>query len=134
MDTMKSYRTLDLEPGASAEQVRKAYKDLRDVWHTDRYLANTVLRQKAAERMYEIEEAYQTLCQFVPGLDPAMNGRGGAARPQRPEDALEEGFMDADASRPRWVMGAVILFFLAMIAFVGLLLLLRSRQSPMEIP
>lgn len=38
MDDMKRYyEILELEPGASPEEVKRAYRDLVKVWHPDRF-------------------------------------------------------------------------------------------------
>lgn len=51
-------RTLDLEPGASAEQIKTAWRDLAQVWHPDRFGSNERLRRKAEESLKRINEAY----------------------------------------------------------------------------
>ncbi|PLZ82106.1 J domain-containing protein, partial [Fischerella thermalis] len=52
------YRVLDLEPGASLEEVNQAYKDLAFIWHPDRIpLENQRLREKAQKKLQEINEA-----------------------------------------------------------------------------
>lgn len=53
--------TLDLEPGASAEEIKAAWRDLAQVWHPDRFGANERLRRKAEESLKRINEAYAGL-------------------------------------------------------------------------
>lgn len=55
------YRALDLEPGASAEEVRAAWRDLAQVWHPDRFSNNERLRAKAERNLQRINEAYERL-------------------------------------------------------------------------
>ena len=55
------YRVLGLEPGASAEEVKEAYRDLSKVWHPDRFHDQPRLRQKGERKMKEINEAYRVL-------------------------------------------------------------------------
>lgn len=62
MDDLSSYyEILGLEPGASPDKVRHAYRDLVQVWHPDRFEHNPRLRKKAEERIKEINEAYGRL-------------------------------------------------------------------------
>ena len=52
---------LELEPGASAEAVRAAYRDLVKVWHPDRFTHDAELQRKAQDRLREINLAYERL-------------------------------------------------------------------------
>jgi curved DNA-binding protein CbpA len=36
-DIAQLYRTLELEPGATSEEIKAAYLDMVKVWHPDRY-------------------------------------------------------------------------------------------------
>lgn len=53
------YETLGLKPGASLEQLRQAYKEMIQVWHPDRFPNNPDLREKAEQKMREINAAFQ---------------------------------------------------------------------------
>ncbi|ARV59099.1 molecular chaperone DnaJ [Nostocales cyanobacterium HT-58-2] len=56
------YRVLELEPGATFEEVNQAYKDLAFVWHPDRLPKdNTRLQEKAQKKLQEINEAREQL-------------------------------------------------------------------------
>ncbi len=65
MDIIKSYRTLELESGASLSDVRKAYKDMVRVWHPDRFAGNSRLRAKANEKLKEINIAYGEIKRYL---------------------------------------------------------------------
>lgn len=59
------YRILELEPGATLEEVNQAYKDLVFVWHPDRIpKENHRLQQKAQEKLKAINEARDKLRSF----------------------------------------------------------------------
>jgi curved DNA-binding protein CbpA len=58
MNITKCYKILELENGASAEDARKAYKDMVRVWHPDRFGDNPRLRAKANEKLKELNLAY----------------------------------------------------------------------------
>jgi len=60
MDEMhKHYQILGLNPGASKEEIKQAYRDLVDVWHPDRFSDNERLKEKANEKLKEINLAYK---------------------------------------------------------------------------
>lgn len=55
------YQVLEIEPGASQDEIKQAYKDLAKVWHPDRFSNDTRLRQKAEEKLKRINAAYEFL-------------------------------------------------------------------------
>src|SRR5436190_672059 len=57
----RHFETLDLTPDASLDDVKRAYRDLAQVWHPDRYAHNPRLQSKAEQRLKAINEAYQAL-------------------------------------------------------------------------
>lgn len=54
------YQVLGVSPGASDDEVKKAYRELAKKYHPDAY-ANNPLADLAAEKMKEINEAYDTI-------------------------------------------------------------------------
>ncbi|WP_414565379.1 MULTISPECIES: pentapeptide repeat-containing protein [unclassified Anabaena] len=61
-DLEQYYRVLELDPGATLEEVNQAYKDLVFVWHPDRIpLDNVRLHKKAQEKLKAINEARDQL-------------------------------------------------------------------------
>ncbi|MEL6381284.1 MAG: pentapeptide repeat-containing protein [Cyanobacteria bacterium J06626_18] len=53
-----AYRVLDLEPGASLEDINQSYKDLVFIWHPDRLPKdNTRLIEKAQEKIKQLNQA-----------------------------------------------------------------------------
>jgi hypothetical protein len=55
------YRVLDLEPGASIEQIKRAWRDLTKVWHPDRFEGDPRMEAKAEEKLKAINGAYERL-------------------------------------------------------------------------
>lgn len=78
-----AYRLLDLDPGASDEEVKRACRDLTKVWHPDRFGNDPRLRQKAEEKLKTILEAYET-------IRSARAGGTAPSHPGRREDASDE--------------------------------------------
>lgn len=61
-DVDQYYRVLDLEPGASWDQVKRSYRELAYVWHPDRYPDDLpLLKQKAEDKLKAINIAYDQL-------------------------------------------------------------------------
>lgn len=85
-----AYRLLDIDPRASEEEIRRAYRDLTKVWHPDRFGHDEALRRKAEEKLKRINEAWETIRASRGG-----GGRGSRSRAEPPRD-------DATAWRVRW--------------------------------
>ena len=86
---------LGLKPGASAQEIKAAYRDLAKVWHPDRFIHDPRLQEKAQNKLKEINEAYEALTsanfaysrtagrgasepatQHAPTRSPSSGGRG----------------------------------------------------------
>lgn len=55
------YQVLELNTGASWEEVKQAYRELALVWHPDRFSDNPKLQCKAQEKLKIINQAYEML-------------------------------------------------------------------------
>ncbi len=55
------YRVLGLPPGTALADIKKAYLDLAQVWHPDRFVHDPRLQQKAQDNLKRINEAYEIL-------------------------------------------------------------------------
>jgi hypothetical protein len=55
------YQVLELNTGASWEEVKQAYRELALVWHPDRFSDNPKLQNKAQEKLKIINQAYEML-------------------------------------------------------------------------
>jgi hypothetical protein len=98
----KWYELLGVAPGASAQELKTAHRDMAKVWHPDRFAHDPRLRQKAQEKLKEINEAYDRL----------TSGRAewhtrGNSSTHRPTDVSRP----AIARRSRWpliLLGALV--------------------------
>jgi hypothetical protein len=61
LDADKAYELLGVKPGVSNRELKAAHRDLAKVWHPDRFLHDPPLREKAQEKLKEINEAYELL-------------------------------------------------------------------------
>lgn len=61
MNIRQCYEVLELNPPVSPDDLKQAYKDLVQVWHPDRFSHNPRLRQKAEEKLKQINLAYESL-------------------------------------------------------------------------
>lgn len=55
------YRLLEVSPGATDEEIRRAHHDLTKVWHPDRFGHDAALRRKAEEKLKAINAAWETI-------------------------------------------------------------------------
>ncbi|HWS56592.1 MAG TPA: J domain-containing protein, partial [Pyrinomonadaceae bacterium] len=60
-DLSECHELLGVAPGASAEELKAAHRDLVKVWHPDRFSHDPRLQQKAQEKLKEINEAFEAL-------------------------------------------------------------------------
>lgn len=61
MDVVDALKILDLEPGASAAAVKRAYREMLMVWHPDRFEDGSELQEKATEKTRQVQLAYELL-------------------------------------------------------------------------
>lgn len=52
---------LEIQPGADAEEIKQAWRDLVQVWHPDRFASNPRLQEKASRKIQQINQAYDEL-------------------------------------------------------------------------
>jgi hypothetical protein len=57
----ESYRLLNLGPGATEQEIRRAYRDLARVWHPDRFAGDARLQRLAESHMAALNQAYESL-------------------------------------------------------------------------
>ena len=87
-DINRCYEILEIEPGSSLEEIKRAYRDLAFVWHPDRFAHNDRLQQKAHQRLTEINQAYQQLVLFL--SQPESSGSIEKQFQQQPPPAPEK--------------------------------------------
>ena len=86
------YRTLDLDPGASPDEIDENWKLLVTAWHPDKFTPS--LRDRATGRLQEINRARDELVRYWRKYGKAPPRRAGPAASQPP------GASSAPPSRP----------------------------------
>ena len=111
-DIDRWYKILELEPGASPEELKQAYRDLAKVWHPDRFSDDPRLQQKALEKLKKINEAYGRLQSARPSSQ--LSTRQPEPHSQRPGTAPRPDVGRSRGSQARrFGPGGWILFVLA---------------------
>jgi hypothetical protein len=87
---------LDLPVNASREDIVKAYRQLVQVWHPDRFPNNPDLKRKANAKLAEINEAYSNLINGTATQDPSENPPDGQAAEPTQENASESSWKYID--------------------------------------
>jgi len=112
------YELLGVAPGASAEELKAAHRDLVKVWHPDRFSHDPRLQQKAQEKLKAINEAYDLLISGRPG----RRAPAPAERPHAPAP---------HARRARWpLICAAALVCGVVFYFAGRTLIPRGGPRP----
>jgi hypothetical protein len=65
MNLQRCLKILELETTGSLQEAKRAYKDLVRVWHPDHFQNNPRLKQKADQKLREINLAYNFLCNHL---------------------------------------------------------------------
>src|SRR5439155_181326 len=76
------YEVLELRPSASSAEIKKAWIELVQVWHPDRFTHSPTLHRKAEARTQMINQAYQTLSDpFARARYDAITRKAAASKP-----------------------------------------------------
>ena len=98
-DIYRCYRALELELGASREQVKQAWRELVKVWHPDRFPNDARLQRKALERLKEINCAYEVLERYFVTGNPPPQRRNSSYRTY--DDSQWQGSQQSNSERQR---------------------------------
>ncbi|MBD3266544.1 DnaJ domain-containing protein [bacterium] len=80
----KYYEILELQPGASLDEIKAAYRDLCKIWHPDRFSESERLQLRAETKLKEINEAYEILRKNAEAEKKSQAGRSHAQPRQQP--------------------------------------------------
>lgn len=130
------FRVLGVEPEASWERIRQAYRDLVRVWHPDRFQSDPQLQLRAEQQLQRINEAYLQLKtsyiyegrQPEPPPEPTPAGPGPAARAHRRAHSGPNGL--ARLLLFRWPVKATWLAMVFLAPLVMGILLFNALRVP----
>ena len=92
------YKILGVDSSVTAEELKKAYRDLVKEWHPDRLLHNPSLHKTAQQRLQEINEAYDQLQAHL--ANPKPQSSAPRNEPSRDTAAGRRKANNATAKRP----------------------------------
>ncbi|MEM9451821.1 MAG: DnaJ domain-containing protein [Cyanobacteria bacterium P01_E01_bin.6] len=73
-DILSYYKLLNIQPGATQEEVKQAYRKQAMLWHPDRFPDNPQKQQEAEERIKALNVAYAYLRDHDASQTPPSNG------------------------------------------------------------
>ena len=131
----KWLKVLGLASGATEQAIREAYRDLVKVWHPDRFGTDARLRQKADEKLRDLNAAFGHLQNDGSrSPDPSTRARSGAQSDGR----SEQGTTSPTASPEPWMRGlsrmATTAILSAAIGAVGVWFLVAGHRAVDEPP
>jgi DnaJ-class molecular chaperone len=124
-DTFECYKILDIEPGASAERIRRAYVELTLTWDPARYVNNPTLRAEAEKKRAEIEEAFNAIRFFLPELQDPPKKEESPRSITRDFKELER---QTATEKAKMIMGILVAVVLFAIFAWALYLLVKGRN------
>src|SRR5689334_15702708 len=81
------YRELDLEPGASLEEVKSSYRELALFWHPDQFHDRPSRLPKAHQKMTRINLAYERIRKALAhGPEPRTKASGRTSAAPQPHN------------------------------------------------
>jgi len=100
MDIRQCFDVLELDRNASIDEAKQAYKDMVNIWHPDRFSNNPRLKQKAEDKLKEINEAYKMMQSFLSSKKPLEPEKAQHAKADPVADISENASSRARDHRP----------------------------------
>ena len=89
------YRILEVDPSASPEAVKNAYRELLKVWHPDRFPNDPSFQGRANEKTKQLNQAYQTISAYL------ASNQSGSCPDADSSEADEDSELKKEAERAR---------------------------------
>ncbi|MDX6694781.1 MAG: hypothetical protein QOF02_2384 [Blastocatellia bacterium] len=119
---------LGLKPGASAQEIKAAYRDMAKVWHPDRFAHDPRLQAKAQNKLKEINEAYEALT--CAGSGRAARAPQSATRPSTNVASAPPTSAQHSDRKSHWPLTVVLIICVAAAGvFVAPRLLKRTGEE-----
>ena len=127
------YKVLELSRNASIEDLKKAYREMVQVWHPDRFSSNPDLKIKAEEKMRQINEAYEIILsnknhaqQYSKVKKRAMQRKNSRSKSSFLENVFWSSLNFSIDSKPALVIRTIIMAGLGIIGFIFILAIIAS--------
>jgi hypothetical protein len=101
-DASNDFNILEVAPGASFDEVRRAYRDAVRVWHPDRFGADTRLRRRAEEKIRDINDAYARLEALYATTTNTASRSGNSVPDYAEEQTVKYGERSEPRRSPVW--------------------------------
>lgn len=98
-DINQYYEILGLKPGASPQEVKKAYRCLAKDWHPDRFINNSDLKHKAEAEIKKINQAYEALKSYQSDSLQLKTSQGISTKQTDSENYYSQGTINAESGR-----------------------------------
>jgi formylglycine-generating enzyme required for sulfatase activity len=63
-DLKRCYEILEIRPGSTYEEAKQAFRDMVSIWHPDKFSHNSRLKEKAEEKLKDLNAAWEQLQAF----------------------------------------------------------------------
>lgn len=63
-DLKRCYEILEIKPGSTYEEAKLAFRDMVSIWHPDKFSSNARLKEKAEEKLKDLNAAWEQLQAF----------------------------------------------------------------------
>ncbi|HWF18966.1 MAG TPA: J domain-containing protein, partial [Verrucomicrobiae bacterium] len=94
------FKILDLEPTASPDAVKQAYRELVKIWHPDRFMHDDKLLKRAQAKMKEINVAYETIVEHH-ACEPPRDFHRASPQPPKPPPSSTASLRTEPAAKAR---------------------------------
>ena len=122
------YKLLDVDSDCTSAELKKAHKELAQVWHPDRFGTNEALQEKALKKIQEINSAYDQIKEYR-----SLKSKAGVKKGHQQSDTSETYAMEGRDSAQLTAPLIPVKYRILMLAGFGgclvlLLILLSQRQ------
>ncbi len=122
------YKLLDVSSDCTSAELKKAHKELAQVWHPDRFGTNEALQEKALKKIQEINSAYDQIREYR-SLKSKAGVKKGHQKSDKSEPYTMEGRDSAQLTAPLIPVKYRILMLLGFGGCLVILLILLSQQQ-----
>ena len=131
----KALNVLALDNNATAVEIKEAYRDLVKVWHPDRFGNDPRLRQKAEDKLQQINDAYRVLQSpakpdSTHGAAPRQRHTGSSANSNKAAVRSNKAAVRSNKDLVGWICGGLAIVVVFAVAAVALKYRWPRAQAP----